>query len=186
MVLPEALELVEEGLITADDFRDFTFANAVRLWGTQNPDSLQGYRSPPKRPTRSWATPRCELPRNSAPVRVGVAPYAAPTGVTAWDCYSKCRSWFRSNLVYPAKQDPANHSAQPAQTHSIGLCRGRRIQPACHGVEGGGAGTLSSATASAVANTSRPPTSFGTRTYIFPLDHGSGPRRRANPLLGRM
>src|SRR6202022_4708120 len=42
MVLPEAHELVEDGLITKDDFRDFTFANAVRLWGTQNPDFFKG------------------------------------------------------------------------------------------------------------------------------------------------
>jgi hypothetical protein len=42
MVLPEAWELVEDGLITKDDFRDFTFANAVRLWGTQNPRFFEG------------------------------------------------------------------------------------------------------------------------------------------------
>ena len=42
MVLPEAYELVEDGLISKDDFRDFTFANAVRLWGTQNPDFFAG------------------------------------------------------------------------------------------------------------------------------------------------
>jgi len=42
MVLPEAHELVEDGLITAADFRDFTFANAVRLWGTQNPHFFDG------------------------------------------------------------------------------------------------------------------------------------------------
>ena len=41
-VLPEAHELVEDGLITDDDFRDFTFANAVRLWGTQNPKFFEG------------------------------------------------------------------------------------------------------------------------------------------------
>src|SRR5712671_1471126 len=35
--LREAYELVEDGLITEANFRDFTFANAVRLWGTQNP-----------------------------------------------------------------------------------------------------------------------------------------------------
>jgi hypothetical protein len=35
--LPEAWELVEDGHISDDNFRDFTFANAVRLWGTQNP-----------------------------------------------------------------------------------------------------------------------------------------------------
>ena len=41
-VLPEAFELVEDGLITEDDFRDFIFANAVRLWGTQNPRFFEG------------------------------------------------------------------------------------------------------------------------------------------------
>jgi predicted TIM-barrel fold metal-dependent hydrolase len=40
--LPEAWELVEHGHITEDDFRDFTFANAVRLWGTQNPSFFEG------------------------------------------------------------------------------------------------------------------------------------------------
>ena len=30
---PEAWELVERGLVTADDFRAFTFENALRLWG---------------------------------------------------------------------------------------------------------------------------------------------------------
>ena len=44
MVLPEAFELVEDGLITADDFRDFTFANSVRLWGQQNPRFFEGTR----------------------------------------------------------------------------------------------------------------------------------------------
>ena len=42
--LPEAYELVEDGHITAGDFRDFTFANAVRLWGTQNPKFFEGTR----------------------------------------------------------------------------------------------------------------------------------------------
>ncbi|HJQ55596.1 MAG TPA: amidohydrolase family protein [Vineibacter sp.] len=40
--VPEAWELVEDGLMTSDDFRDFTFANAVRLWGTQNPRFFEG------------------------------------------------------------------------------------------------------------------------------------------------
>jgi hypothetical protein len=40
--LPEAWELVEDGHIGEDDFRDFTFANAVRLWGTQNPAFFEG------------------------------------------------------------------------------------------------------------------------------------------------
>jgi predicted TIM-barrel fold metal-dependent hydrolase len=40
--LPEAYELVEEEHITQDNFRDFVFANAVRLWGKQNPDFFKG------------------------------------------------------------------------------------------------------------------------------------------------
>jgi hypothetical protein len=40
--LPEAWELVEDGLISEDNFRDFTFSNAVRLWGTQNPCFFDG------------------------------------------------------------------------------------------------------------------------------------------------
>src|SRR5262245_41322225 len=40
--LPEAYELVEDGLISAENFRDFTFANAVHLWGTQNPRFFEG------------------------------------------------------------------------------------------------------------------------------------------------
>jgi predicted TIM-barrel fold metal-dependent hydrolase len=41
-VVPEAHELVEHGLITADDFRDFMFANAVRFWGEVNPGFFEG------------------------------------------------------------------------------------------------------------------------------------------------
>ncbi len=42
--VPEAYELVEDRLITPADFRDFTFANVVRLWGTQNPRFFEGAR----------------------------------------------------------------------------------------------------------------------------------------------
>jgi hypothetical protein len=42
--LPEAYELVEDGFITGDDFRDFVFGNTVRLWGTQNPNFFDGTR----------------------------------------------------------------------------------------------------------------------------------------------
>jgi hypothetical protein len=42
--LPEAYELVEDGFITQDDFRDFVFGNSVRLWGTQNPNFFDGTR----------------------------------------------------------------------------------------------------------------------------------------------
>jgi len=42
--LPEAYEMVEDGLLSAENFRDFTFANAVRLWGGQNPKFFEGTR----------------------------------------------------------------------------------------------------------------------------------------------
>ena len=41
-VVPEAHELVEHGLISESDFRDFTFANPVRFWGEANPDFFKG------------------------------------------------------------------------------------------------------------------------------------------------
>jgi predicted TIM-barrel fold metal-dependent hydrolase len=37
-VLHEAYELVEHGLIDEENFRDFVFANPVKLWGGVNPD----------------------------------------------------------------------------------------------------------------------------------------------------
>ena len=41
-VLGEAWELVEDGRIDEADFRDFSFANAVRLYGGMNPDFFAG------------------------------------------------------------------------------------------------------------------------------------------------
>jgi predicted TIM-barrel fold metal-dependent hydrolase len=41
-VVPEAYELVEDGLISEDDFRDFMFTNPVRFWGGANPDFFKG------------------------------------------------------------------------------------------------------------------------------------------------
>ena len=41
-VLAEAHELVDDGLVTEDDFRDFVFGNAVRLWAGTNPDFFTG------------------------------------------------------------------------------------------------------------------------------------------------
>lgn len=41
-VLPGAYELVEDELIDTEDFREFTFANAVRFWGETNPDFFNG------------------------------------------------------------------------------------------------------------------------------------------------
>jgi hypothetical protein len=41
-VAPDACELVEHGRLTGDDFRDFTFASAVRFRGEVNPDFVKG------------------------------------------------------------------------------------------------------------------------------------------------
>lgn len=41
-VVPEAYEFIEDGLMSTEDFRDFMFANAVRLWGRGNPDFFKG------------------------------------------------------------------------------------------------------------------------------------------------
>ncbi|TFH20088.1 MAG: hypothetical protein E4H03_12795 [Myxococcales bacterium] len=41
-VLAEAWELVEDGLITEADFRDFTFSNPVGLYSATNPDFFRG------------------------------------------------------------------------------------------------------------------------------------------------
>jgi hypothetical protein len=41
-VISEAHELVDEDLITPADFRDFAFANSVRLHGGMNPDFFRG------------------------------------------------------------------------------------------------------------------------------------------------
>ena len=38
----EAWELVDDGLITKDDFRDFTFANAATMWAEAMPDFFAG------------------------------------------------------------------------------------------------------------------------------------------------
>ncbi|HVO93436.1 MAG TPA: amidohydrolase family protein [Terriglobales bacterium] len=41
-VVEEAYELVEDGLITEDDFRNYTFANAAGLYAEMNPDFFAG------------------------------------------------------------------------------------------------------------------------------------------------
>jgi hypothetical protein len=43
-VTREAYELVEHGLITEADFRDFVFANPARLWIGMNPNFFKGTR----------------------------------------------------------------------------------------------------------------------------------------------
>jgi hypothetical protein len=41
-VVPEAYELVERGLLTDDDFRDFAFTNAARFYTEMDPDFFTG------------------------------------------------------------------------------------------------------------------------------------------------
>lgn len=41
-VLPHAWELVEDGVMSRDDFREFTFANPARFWAANNPDFFTG------------------------------------------------------------------------------------------------------------------------------------------------
>jgi len=41
-VLQEAYELVEDGLITEKDFREFVFTNPLRFWAEGNPDFFKG------------------------------------------------------------------------------------------------------------------------------------------------
>ncbi len=43
-VVPEAFELVEDELISSDDFRDFMFSNPVRFFGEGNPNFFNGTR----------------------------------------------------------------------------------------------------------------------------------------------
>jgi hypothetical protein len=41
-VAEEAHELVDEGIISEQDFHDFVFANPVRLWTDMNPNFFRG------------------------------------------------------------------------------------------------------------------------------------------------
>ncbi len=41
-VTAEAYEMVENGRLNEDEFREFMFANAVRMWGWVNPDFFRG------------------------------------------------------------------------------------------------------------------------------------------------
>jgi predicted TIM-barrel fold metal-dependent hydrolase len=41
-VLEEAYELVEDGIITEDDFREVVFTNPLRFWGEANPNFFKG------------------------------------------------------------------------------------------------------------------------------------------------
>ena len=41
-VLPESYELVDEGLMTQENYRDFVFTNPVQFFGEANPDFFRG------------------------------------------------------------------------------------------------------------------------------------------------
>ena len=41
-VLPHAWKLVEDGVMSLDDFREFTFANPARFWTANQPDFFTG------------------------------------------------------------------------------------------------------------------------------------------------
>ena len=41
-MLAEAWELVDDGHLSRDDFRDFTFANTARLYADANPAFFEG------------------------------------------------------------------------------------------------------------------------------------------------
>jgi hypothetical protein len=41
-VMPEAFEMLERGFMSAQDFREFTFTNAVRLHTGNNPGFFAG------------------------------------------------------------------------------------------------------------------------------------------------
>jgi hypothetical protein len=41
-VTAEAYELVEHGLLNDDEFRDFAFANAARMWRSMSPNFFKG------------------------------------------------------------------------------------------------------------------------------------------------
>jgi hypothetical protein len=60
-VVPEAYEMVEDGLASTADFRDFTFANLVRVFGRQNPRFFAG--------TRVAAAAGAVLRESAAPAR---------------------------------------------------------------------------------------------------------------------
>jgi hypothetical protein len=77
--LPEAYGLVEDGHITKDDFRAFTFTNAVKLWGTQNPRFFEGTRVAKQARRRACRgadpNPRCR--------RIDAAPQRRPGGAAS-------------------------------------------------------------------------------------------------------
>ena len=57
-VLPEAHELVDDGLMTDADFKDFCFTNPVRFFAGSNPEFLRGHLGRVRRVRGAVARPR--------------------------------------------------------------------------------------------------------------------------------
>jgi predicted TIM-barrel fold metal-dependent hydrolase len=64
-VLPEAYELVDDGIITEDDFRDFVFTYPVEFWTGVNPDFFKGTHV--ENEAAAWLKSRRESERAGAP-----------------------------------------------------------------------------------------------------------------------
>ena len=63
-VLVEAYELVDDGIITHDDFRDFVFGNAVEFWAGMNRDFFKG--TAVEDQARSWLAAHREQAASAA------------------------------------------------------------------------------------------------------------------------
>jgi hypothetical protein len=106
--LPEAYELVEDRHITEDDFRDFTFANAVRLWGRRTRNSSRA-RASPNKPPRSSPRPRRRLPQNRRSCQT-----ARKSTVPR-----RCRAAFSVSLEMESRGRPLGDALISEQTHPI-------------------------------------------------------------------
>src|SRR6266404_5851022 len=130
--LPEAYELVEDGHITADNFRDFTFANAVRLWGTQNPRFFEGTRVAKD----AAAQRRRRLLAGLTTVRAGSVAWLIKViigghesgRVGTFTPFEKCGSGARSARSPPRLLDKRRCDAQ---RRSRGFARPRRAAQRC-------------------------------------------------------
>ena len=125
-MLPEAWELVEDGLITTDDFRDFTFTNAVRLWGTQNPRFFEGTavaKAGRRGAERAEAARACSTPR-SRPVLAPLHPRASPRlrGEVPWAQSARASEERRTGRQYPRAQTDQSlrHRKRPLLPHLYG------------------------------------------------------------------
>ena len=123
-VVAEAYELVEDGILSEDDFRAFTFTNAVKLHGSMNPDFFKGT-SVEDAAARVWPS-RSRRLRKPAPesrfqqTPFGRAEFASPClEIRAQDAAERC-------LI-----DVVDRHALPLQLVAQRNVEGRRV-PAQH------------------------------------------------------